>query len=215
MRVLQMRRNWMNIGAKVIGDLEASNPEFLRWVEFSLGKTPQTSPDAWCWLREGYLAKWHNYQPIKNFERWLLQRDMEPDGTTIPVEKLDISMLKYNYASGKGYEFHARRTDQATGNRYIYFRSDPKFISGGPYKVLLKVTYLDTPKTEWCIEYTGENGVSRSESVVTTGSNEWKTVTFGIPDIRFSDAFQNMDFRIALLGSVDVTVKLVRLIKLP
>jgi len=203
----------MNIRAPVIGELEASNPDFLRWVEFSLGKTPHTSPDAWCWLREGYQAKWHNYQPIRNFERWLVQRDVEPDGKTVPVEKLDISMLKYNYASGKGYEFHARRTDQAAGSKYIYFRADPNFISGGPHEVLVKVTYLDGPPTEWCMEYTGEGGASQSESVVTTGSSKWKTVTFKIPDIRFMGDFRNMDFRIALQGSVDVTVKLVRLIK--
>lgn len=213
MRVLQMRRNWMNIRTPVIGELEASNPDFLRWVEFSLGKTPQTSPDAWCWLREGYLAKWNNYQPIKNFERWLIQRDVEPDGVTVPTEKLDISMLEYNYTSGKGYEFHARQTDQATGNRYIYFRSDPNFISGGPHKVMLKVTYLDGPKTEWYLEYTGEKGISRSDSVVTTGSDKWRTVTFEIPDIRFNGAFKNMDFRIALSGSVDVTIKLIRLVR--
>lgn len=214
MRVLQMRRNWMNVRQNVIEELEAYDPDFLRWVEFSLGKTPQTSPDAWSWLREGYLARWNDYRPVKNFERWLLQRDMEPDGRTVPAAKLDISMLKYNYASGKGHEFHARRTDRATGNTCMYFRADPHFISGGSHKVILKITYLDGPVTKWCVEYAGKRGIVQSQAVETTESGKWKTVTFEIPDMEFTGALHGgMDFRIILLGQADITVKLVRLIK--
>jgi len=219
MRVLQLRRSWQWIPWRIMDQIEKQiepygGDAFVRWVEYEMGKRPETSPDAWCWLREGYRARWAGYRPIKNFERWLLQRDVAPDGHTVPTEKIDISMLEYNYASGKGYEFHARRTDRASGSKYIYFRAERRFVSGGPHHMLLKVTYLDGPKTIWCIEYSGKSGFERSGVVETMDSGKWKTVTFELPDMRFSGAFRRqMDFRLVLLGPADVTVKLVRLIK--
>ena len=219
LRVLQLRRSWewipWRVMPQIVEQLKPYGGEaFVRWVEFELGKRAETSPDAWCWLREGYLARWHNYRPVKNFERWLWQRDIPPDGRTVPTEKVDISMLKYNYPSGRGFEFHARRTDIARGSRCIYFRARRSFISGGPHRVLLKVTYLDGPRTVWALEYTGPEGPKRSEAVETGGTNRWMTVTFDVPDMVFGGAFrEGMDFRLAVLGRNDLAVKFVRLIK--
>ncbi|MBN1675098.1 MAG: beta-galactosidase [Kiritimatiellae bacterium] len=213
MRVLQMRRNWQWVPS-IIAQFEEFDPAFMRWVDYSMGKNRRTSPDAWSWLREGYLSEWSDFRPVKNFERWLLQRDVDPDGRTVPAAKVDISELKYNYTSGKGYEFHARRTDRAGGSAHIYLQADPVFGAGGPRKVMLKVTYLDGPATRWRIEYTGRDGAASSETVETTGSGNWQTSTFEIPDMRFARAFRDqMDFRITSLGPADLTVKLVRLIK--
>ena len=213
MRVLQMRRNWMNVRSQVMPKLEATDPDFLRWVEYSLGKTPETSPDAWCWLREGYLARWTKERPVRNFERWLLERDVEPGGRTLPAEKIDISALRYNYASGKGYEYHARRTDLAGGNRRIWFRVDPAFAAG-LQRLLLKITYLDGPATEWCVDYDDGREQTSSDSVATNQSGKWKTVTFDVRKMQLGGPMPHgMDFCIHVLGNTDLTVKLVRLIK--
>ncbi len=214
MRVLQMRRNWQWVRGNVLAQINETMPDFIRWMEYEMGKTPEDSPDAWAWLREGYLRHRDN-RPVKNFERWLLQRDVEPDGRTVPAEKVDISWAKINYSSGKGYEFHARRTDTTNGSSNIYFRIRRRFLSGGPHSVLLNVTYRDDPAVRWCVEYSDRDGRERSGVVASRDSGKWKTVGFEIPDWHVRGAFRGeTDFRIVALGPGDVTVKLVRLIKL-
>ncbi|NOY79449.1 MAG: hypothetical protein GXP31_00440 [Kiritimatiellaeota bacterium] len=219
LRVLQLRRSWEWVPWRVMDPITEQlapygGESFVRWIEYELGKRAGTAPDAWCWLREGYRAKWAGSKPVKNFERWLLQRDIAPDGNTVPTDKIDISMLKYNYPSGKGYEFHARRTDLARGGRCVYFRIEPQFLTGGPHHVLLRVTYLDGPATAWRIDYTSPRGVAASVPVETMGSGTWKTATFSIPDLQVpGTGLKDMDFRLAVTGDKDVTVRFVRLVK--
>jgi hypothetical protein len=168
----------------------------------------------WCWLREGYRARWAGHKPVRNFERWLLQRDVAPDGRNVPTDKVDISSLTYNYPSGRGYEFHARCSDLAHGSRHIYFRVERQFLSGGPYRVLLKVTYLDGQRTTWCLEYSSPNGVVQSPPVETAATGAQRTVTIDIPDMQVAAAFRGqVDFRLTVLGEADLTVKFVRLLR--
>jgi hypothetical protein len=210
MRALQMRRNWIWPSNQAVDELL---PQFNRWVEFSLGKTVDTSPDAWCLLREGYLADWQKNRAVKNFERFLTQRDVKPDGFTVPEEKIDISKMNQE-ESGKGYEFHARRTDSAKGSRNMYFKAERKFIDTATGKLQLKVTYLDAPNAKWCVEFTGKNGTERSAEIANSGSGKWKTATLNVQGLRAAGAMaEGMDFRIAALSG-DVTVKFVRLVKL-
>ena len=219
LRVLQLRRSWEWIPWRVMDRItEQIQPygggAFVGWVEHELGKRAQTSPDAWCWLREGYRAQWHQYQPVKNLERWLLQRDVAPDGHTVPTDKVDISMLTYNYPSGKGYEFHARRTGLANGNRHLYFRLQRQFLAGGPHHVLLKVAHFDGPRTRWRLEYSTPNGVMQSEPVETTATGTQRTVTFDVPEMQVAAGFRGQtDFRLTVLGEADLTVTFVRLLK--
>ena len=211
MRMLQMRCNWLRMPPNV-SRLEAADPDFMRWVEFELGRTAADSPDAWCWLREAEDAGRKDARTVRNFERWLLQRDVEPDGLTVPAARVEIPSLPAY--GGTGYEFHARRTDKARGSSKILFRADPAFIDGGPHDVLLKVTYQDGPPTSWRVDYSGLRRHARTETVETTGTGAWKTVTFAIGDMQFAGAFAGeMDFRIFVDGRQDLTVKLVRLIK--
>lgn len=219
LRVLQLRRSWEWIPWRVMAEITKQiepygGDAFVTWVEYELGKRAETSPDAWCWLREGYRSQWAGYKPVKNFERWLLQRDVAPDGQTVPVENVDISMLKYNYPSGKGYEFHARRTDLAHGSRFIYFRVEREFLPSGPHRVQLKVSYRDDAPTSWRVEYTNPRGPASTPRVETAGSGRWKTVTFDVPGMRPAAAFaKGMDFRLAVTGRRDLVVKFVRLVK--
>jgi hypothetical protein len=219
LRVLQLRHSWEWIPWRVMDQIEPllgpyGGPAFLTWSELELGKRADTSPDAWCWLREGYRAQWAQYKPVKNLERWLLQRDVEPDGRTVPVEQVDISAIKFNYASGKRYEFHARRTDLAQGSRHVYFRVERQFLADGPHHVLLKVTYADGPRTAWRLEYTSPNGIVQSAPVETTATGKHLTVTLDIPDMQVAAGFRDqMDFRLTVLGEADLTVKFLRLVK--
>jgi len=214
MRALQMRRNWLLIGSRATFPLLARDPEFTRWVELSIGKNATTSADAWSWLREGYRKQ--KPGTIKNFERWLLQRDVEPDGKTVTAAKVDLSWWgkHASWYVGKDHEFHARRTDLANGSRYIYFRADREFLKRGPHRLLVKVTYRDGAPTEWRLEYAGAAGKARSEPITTQDTGEWQTVTLSVPDMQFSGTFADkMDFRLAVSGDRDLTVKMVRVVK--
>ncbi|MBN1674933.1 MAG: hypothetical protein JXR37_28080 [Kiritimatiellae bacterium] len=217
MRALQMRRNWMAVRPAWLDYCDRWDPAFTRYLELSLGKTAENSPDAWSWLREGYQDKWRQYRAVKNFERWLIQRDVAPDGVTVPAAKIDISqvgMVRRNPDWNRPYEFEARRTDVAAGARHVYFRTARNFLQGGPHRLLLKITYLDDSAAEWCVEYDNGTARARTPSAQGKADGRWRTATFEIPDMHFRGAYtEQMDFRITNEGDSDLTVKLVRLVR--
>jgi hypothetical protein len=83
LRMLQMRRNfvWAEGGPWLI------NPPLLHYLAMELGKTAQTAPDAWCYLRESVVKGGKDGQPVKNFERWLFQRDAD-GARTLATQKV-------------------------------------------------------------------------------------------------------------------------------
>ncbi|MBN1673841.1 MAG: sigma-70 family RNA polymerase sigma factor [Kiritimatiellae bacterium] len=211
--VLQSRCNWMTVPDRRTAQIMGDNPSFARWVDLSLGKTARTSADAWCLLRESYMAgRKGSTRTVKNFSRWLMQRDVAPDGRTVPAERVDVSEYG-QWARNRDYEFHARRTDVTGGSPFMYFRIDRAFGADPAPSMHLKITYLDGPATAWDVQYSSAGRILRSESVETTGSGGWKTVTFRMPDMRFDARFAgSMDFRIRVLGESDLTVKMVRVV---
>lgn len=214
LRALQMRRNWVVVPnqRRVFARLEDQHKGFVHWLERSLGKTAATSADAWCWLQEGYLPGFGIPRQVKNIERWLFQRDIAPDGLTMGAVKVNVAGL--GQQTGRTYEYHARRTDLMTDSPCIYFRTDRAFLAGGPHKLELYVTYVDGPDTQWCIEYAGLIGPSRTQSIRTYDLGTLHTAVFEIPDMHFRGSFANsMDFRIVALGREDATIKLVRIVK--
>ena len=70
LRMLQMRRNivWTETGSFV-------NPAILNWMSLELGKNVSTAPDAWVALMSTW-TRWNGDKEVKNFERWLYQRDI-------------------------------------------------------------------------------------------------------------------------------------------
>jgi len=212
MRTLQMRRQWMAVWSD-LDMLDALIPGFVRWMELSLGKTARTSVDAWCWLREGYPKR---RRPLKNYERWLFQRDVEPDGLTQPAERVDVSSIARGgnrYVFAEDYEYHARRTDVRSGSPYIYFSVDRTFAAGDTREWLFKVTYLDSPDVTWTVEYATAMRGTTVGIMRTEGTGQMRTATFTLPGVQFRRATRGMDFRIACRGDEDLTVQFVRLVK--
>jgi hypothetical protein len=195
------------------------DPVLNAWVLRSLGKTPRTSADAWCALREGRdkYQEWSRYNRgfrgewwVRNFERWLMQREIEPDGRTVAVYE-HTSTVPFNEHSRE-----ARRTDRAHGQNYIYFNVEDRFFKGAPNRMLLKITYLDNFSGSWWVEYDASDGQAykRSASVANRGDGVWKTVSLDLPGAAFMGRQAGgMDFRIFCGGSNDITVRFVRLIK--
>ena len=108
LRALQMRRSvvWTETDSVI-------NPALLSWASLELGKTVNTAPDAWVTL----ISTWTRSsgdKEVKNFERWLYQRDGNGVSTT-PTLRLDHS---FN-ASGNDqlilHELVSRLTDKEIG----------------------------------------------------------------------------------------------------
>lgn len=236
LKALQLRMNWINTSDRSY----LLAPKVVEYARMSMGKKAENSPDAWVVLREWqdptYLddtlpeysenlnitrtdynqinlffknAKF----PYRNWERWLSQREVLPDGLTKPTQKVEskAQVVKWN-----GLNFEAIRTDRLSGNDYIYFDVNETFAKKNCKKIEIKVTYLDNNTEKWWIEYNALDGNSykKTNIINNENNNKWKTITFRVLDARFINS-QNgkMDFRIYNGGKQDIQVRFVRIIK--
>jgi len=209
MRLLQMRRNWEWGGLEKALEF----PELGRYVQLSLGKTIENSVDAWCWPRESYVPAGGEIVPVKNFERWLYQRDIGSDGMTKPTRKIDISQLN-QWASAYDYEFEARQTDVQTGNNSMYFNIDERWFGKHIGGCKFLVTFFDNSSALWQVEYCTEKGIARSDILSQENSGKIKTAVFEIPGVMATGELgKNMDLKIKTLNEEDVTVLFARIVK--
>lgn len=206
LRALQMRRNflWAETGTWLV------NPPLLHYVALELGQTVRTAPDAWCYLRESRTRK----NTVKNFERWLFQRDGE-GARTVPTEKVEVPAQMFEFDRAHLYDYTARRTDRAHGQTAIRFGLDDAFLAGGPHRVAVKITYLDRAQARWALAYQAGDGSRIARSVTCGDTGKTKTVTFLLPAARFPGrGYRGVDLEIQALEG-DAVVRLVRVIKLP
>lgn len=196
LRLLQMRRNYLYAGE------EAVNPQLMWYVLHELGRTAEDAPDAWCFLRESRLS--HDRGPLKNFERWLYQRDR--DGfETEPAIKIPHAIKKWWLTDPEHrYDFVARR-----GKR-IGLALDDQFVSG-PARVAVKVSYYDGYAGSWALHYTHNGESRRTPPVESTGKDTFRTATFFI-DADFDAA--GTDFDLEVHSPTQVPISIVRVIKL-
>ena len=212
LRALQMRLRFLWTSAAG----EEINPALSQYARLSFGKTVANSPDAWAYLSETPASvHFSRVGAVKNFERWLLQRDV-PGGLTVPAERVDRAFNSGVASTGnveQYYDYVARRTDLATDNPYIYFDLDDRFQIGS--RTLIKVEFRDDSETAWRLEYLDTTDVLASTPAVNNrGSGEVKTATFTIDGARFAGGLPHgMDFRLVCDGPQDLTVRWVRVIR--
>jgi hypothetical protein len=229
LRALQSRRNWLYyVGRAYISDNE--NIRLLtRYAQLSVGKTRENSPDSWVWLRQCVAnARYIEYKSdkvnfpdpvrhsgkviINNFERWLEQFDVDPDGNTVPVQY----WLRNIYATGwdgitreenivynqwvqadesGNTENWARRTDYIIGQTSMYFNIDKAWFRDHQQAARLLISYVDTNNCTWLVEYDDVDGTRKSSQSITTGnSGKLKTVTIELA-IKANNSFTgNTDF---------------------
>ncbi len=219
-----------------------------------VGYSPGDAPDAWCALRKMYSIERKLYRkddpykrpymekprgsPVKNFERFLYQRDVEA-GMTRPAMKrtwiyteADVKKAKtlgwegavkagsrklaLGWASSQDYTYEARQTDWASGNPGIYFKIDETFFSApGPQKVVIMVTYLDQGSAEWEVQYDdGTQPYASAGKINCRDTEKIMTAVFPIELMLFRESqTANMDFRIKARGD-DVIIQFVRVLKM-
>ncbi|MBM3883441.1 MAG: hypothetical protein FJ387_27665 [Verrucomicrobia bacterium] len=213
LNMLRLRMNWL-----FLGDYRVA-PDLLQYMRRTMGRKVHESPDAWVALRQyrdPYLVddqRGDGTENIRNFERWLYQRDLAPDGRTVAVERIEPPE-KFRQLNGGSWE--ALRTDHRNGSDRIYFNVDDRFLKGGRNRVLVKVTYLDNHRGPWQLEYdAGEKAPHKpAKPVVGIGDGKWRTVTVELEDAAFENRQHGWaDFRLRNDGHSDLTVRFVRLIK--
>lgn len=223
LRILQMRRNYLS---RCAGDM---NPELMSYVSLSLGKTMEQTPDVWCSLQENYA----NLNPrgvpsdpikIKNFERWLHQRDFV-GYTPLAAEKVewplpsDTNALPYQigHHPDHQYDYTARKTQLSSGNSGIAFDVNDAWLPGGPHPVWIKVTYTDRGTGRLKLQYYNDDlGTYPVRTVDCTDSRNIKTVSWRIDDMYFSNKWaewgKKMDFKLVAEGE-DVAINFVRIVR--
>jgi hypothetical protein len=200
LRALQMRRNWLWAETSPWVD-----PPLLCFVGLELGRTVEDAPDAWCRLRESRIRIAGEERSVKNFERWLIQRDRD-GARTVPV-------MPAAYAGAPDVpEWTARRTDVAGGSDFIGFALDDRFLVDGPHRVAIKVTYADTGSGAWRLEVPEAGGGGAARTVRTAESGAVRTATFFLDDAAFPGRGEDFDFRIRAIEG-DAVVCFVRVIK--
>ncbi len=216
LRVLQMRRNfvWAEGGPWLI------NPPLLHFVALELGRSARTAPDAWCYLRESVVpdrrpgAAAGAVVAVKNFERWLYQRDTD-GARTAATERVDVPEQMFEFSKAHRFDLTARKTRATEGPRSIRFGVDESFLAGGPHAVAVKVTTVGRGSAAWVLEYLRADGSRATRPpVASDDTGEVKTVTFILRDACFPGIGPDgLDLQIRAVRG-DPVIRLVRVIKL-
>jgi hypothetical protein len=198
------------------------NIAIIGWANQYLGKQISETPSVWVALREtGYKD---NFYPQKgNYSWWLIQDDSIANGRTVPTTYLS----KRNIVHPSDYDYYGeaavvnpnvetsqtflgpskegwtcRRTDEATGNRYMYFKIDDRYLHGGPAEATITVRYFDRGSDSWQLQYDAVGDAYKVAGTITkTNTNTWKDKSFTVSDARFANSQTGgADFRVDSMG---------------
>ncbi len=220
------------------------NLAIFDWAADYVGKTLVNTPSVWVAMREHRIPTTYCYaQPetvayypqIGNYNFYLLQDDNVSGGRTVPeTNESSVTSLgcsgrwclpgspyfsnPYNASIPAGREgWVTRRTDQATGNPYMWFKVDDGYIAGGSNQVVITIWYADVGTDRWALRYDSPAGEQTATPdgganpwVQKTGSNTWKTAAFHISNARFANGLTGgSDFRIDSLSDGNEWIHLV------
>jgi len=199
LRLLQMRCNDLLVNEFAL------LPEMLAWVGIGMGKTIKDAPDAWCFLRESYLKE-NGGRPVKNFERWVYQRDM-PGYETTPAVKIEQAIQMWMVQPGKYYDFIARE------GKKIGFDVEDKW-AGLKDSVAIKVSYFDTHSGELNLVY--NNGMKKEKKTIKlSGDGKLNTATFFISTMKAKSLPYNYDFTLEAGNQTEsIIISFVRVVDL-
>jgi len=211
-RTLQMRRNYLWMSSNSV-DMD---PALTAYVSLALGRRVTDSPDAFCYLRQSTVrasaaGKKGRRFAVKNFERWLTQRDRDGYRTKPAIKAAQHKSL-WMVPTDSRFDWIARRTDLAGDNPRIGFILDDRFLRGGPHSVAIKITYHDIGRGKWTLVYTRPRGAVGQRIVQCKDSKKVLTVTFHLRDACFTGKADAFDFHIRAAGE-DATISFVRVIK--
>lgn len=218
LKALQLRMNWVYV---------VPAPSYMDeyrghwdWVRLSLGKTAETSPDAWAALRDAEDRYWSDNEPgrfadpkawttkpyVRNLERWLVQVD-EPGsiGHRTDVDKHTGVLDPDNGTASEGLT-----TKVAAGDTGFVFEVDPRFAAANSGRVVMKITFLDRGRGSVTIT----TATGQSAKVERTGSGDWRTATVSLPEGCLKTTGSAPRLRVGVdTGGDDLVVRFVRIVK--
>jgi hypothetical protein len=206
-RLLQMRCN------AVLYNPFAVMPEMMAWIGLELGRTRADAPDAWSFLRESNLSgmghgvpDWATPGPVKNFERWLYQRDSKGYETeaVIPIDK--------NYQS-EWYGSDPKDYVARKGAKIGFAADDVAFPTNVEHDVAIKISYIDTIEGTLKLVYRNNSGL-QERTINTTGDDVVRTATFFVT-AKFDASGFDYDFELQSETGKEVPVSFVRVVKTP
>ncbi|MGQ9585403.1 MAG: beta-galactosidase [Anaerolineae bacterium] len=211
-------------GGPPAGTPIADNIYQIEWARKWVGKTKETTPSVWVVMREHREPyQGDSWCPqVGNYSFWLYQNDNVPGGQTVPeIGQLNSCTDPGNTTVPCTYptvnttlgfykeSWVTRRTDQGTGNRYMWFNVDNGYIYGGTNAISITVTYFDYGYDTWDLTYDSISGAKKAtplgsavDYVQKTNTQTWKKAYFVINDARFNDSLYGnpsvypTDFRI-------------------
>jgi hypothetical protein len=212
LRALQMRCTYIHTTGHLL-------PEMLPFLSLQLARTVEDTPDVWTFLRTSYM-KSGNYQnndragrlisveekktgiPVRNFERWLHQRDAEGFETR-PAIKIQQSIKMWMVQTDRYYDYIAR-----AGKR-IGFHIDSRW-PGLKGEMAVKVTYLDDKPGTLQLAFNAGNSVREQRL---TGDGRLKTSTFMLKGLEPQSMEHEFDFVVQAGNDTgEITVSMVRVV---
>jgi hypothetical protein len=193
------------------------NPALGMWQVMSLGRVASDSPDAFCFLMQAEFRR----GPLKNFERWLYQRD-SAEIVTMKEAKV-VQTPAPPCASGGGQWMTSQKYDwiaRSAPDGMIGFSIDRKFAGTETSmgNVVIKVSYFDfvgvgtvAISTDRCATTIGSQPTSNDRTL--------KTATFMVEVLPLSKTGMLTDFDFEVCGfggsgrPQEIIVSFVRVIK--
>lgn len=192
----------------------------LDFVRSHLGRTPENAPDVWIVLRETQHRDscwWASSGVYKcfgphygDFEYWLYRREKAPGGRTVAIVGSAMAAELPETARAHVYSYHSmRRTDQRSGNPYMFFDIEDRYphagrtprAASGSTVWIITVTFLNKGRDTLSLEYVDYAG-RFVERRITKGPllgpvDNWIDYTWRVDDGYFDNRLPGgVDFRI-------------------
>lgn len=196
----------------------------MGWSRQWFGKDLPNTPSIWVAMREhrnpfrygstSSVAMTSDRPQLGNYQFWLYQRDDIPGGQTVPETNQATeggqpvglgncpgspcwaNAYNPNLPANTYQAWVIRRTDQTTGNPYMWFSADDGYVYGDGNQVEIEVTYWDRGTDRWQLKYQDSSGQERAAAPVggadpwvqKGNSNAFLTASFVLTDTRMSNA---------------------------
>lgn len=211
LRALQMRCTYIHTTGHLI-------PKMLPFLSQELARTVNDAPDVWSFLNTSYLKEGKFTETnnkgvnltnqnegveVKNFERWLYQRDA-PGYETQPAIKINQAIKMWMIKPDKYYDYIGRKGQK------IGFDIDDRWLKQND-KLAIKVSYIDNMAGELKLCYNNNLG---GKSQILNGDLQLKTVTFFVNELEPNSMKNGFDFTIESGNSTsNIVVSMVRVVR--
>lgn len=168
-----------------------------------------------CWRDSLTGKQMCQYGHIGDFQYWLYRLDGKPGGATVPLWKENLPVS----ARDEMYAMSTRRTDQGSGNKYLYFRADDNlsFKKSNHVGYKIKINLLNNGNDKFGLEYKTKDGQSKSVSADKGSAlgtvGKFVTKTFELRDMYLGNGVEGADFRLTSLDDGDEIIHMVLLEK--